>query len=163
MKIFLNVPYEEHPMARQLGAKWDIARKKWFIENKTNLWSFLKWIDDAVLKPVNSAYQYPPKPRLQVQQTQRKPGRAENIERKRQEKFLQEFTALLAELRLYDPSDGEKWATKLPIDWVFSRFERESRSFGQGSSVTATKKTLQALIDKGLMICDNDYLFLPPK
>lgn len=163
MKIFLNVPYVDHPMARQLGAKWDIARKKWFVENKPNLWPFLKWMDDALTKPVDPAYQYPPKPSPRVCKGQRKPGKAANIERKRQEKFLQEFVAFLAELRLYDPTDGEKWATKLPIDWVFSRFERESRSFGQGSSVTATKKTLQALIDKGLIICDNDYLFLPPK
>lgn len=44
MKTYLKVPFSEKDEARKLGAKWDSARKTWFVENVENLASFLKWI-----------------------------------------------------------------------------------------------------------------------
>ena len=33
-KIYLNVPYEEKDEAKQMGAKWDKSKKRWYIEPK---------------------------------------------------------------------------------------------------------------------------------
>lgn len=44
MKTYLNVPYLERGEARRLGARWDVARRKWFVEDKDNLWPFVKWM-----------------------------------------------------------------------------------------------------------------------
>ena len=30
-KIYLNVPYAEKDAAKALGAKWDAAKKKWYV------------------------------------------------------------------------------------------------------------------------------------
>ena len=44
MRIDLNVPYKEKDEARRLGAKWDKARRVWYIENKEMLEPFLRWM-----------------------------------------------------------------------------------------------------------------------
>lgn len=44
MRIDLNVPYDEKDEAKRLGARWDLARKVWYIENKEILEPFLKWM-----------------------------------------------------------------------------------------------------------------------
>ena len=44
MRTNLNVPFEQKDAARRLGAKWDGARKVWFVENVENLQQFLEWI-----------------------------------------------------------------------------------------------------------------------
>jgi len=44
MKTYLKVPFSEKDQARRLGARWDIARKTWFIEDVENIASFLRWI-----------------------------------------------------------------------------------------------------------------------
>lgn len=54
MKTFLQVPFKEKDEVRRLGAKWDIARKVWFIENLENIEPFLKWMPDKLKKPTNS-------------------------------------------------------------------------------------------------------------
>ena len=33
-KIYLNVPYDEKDEAKQMGAKWDKSKKRWYIEPK---------------------------------------------------------------------------------------------------------------------------------
>jgi len=48
MRTNLKVPYEEKDTARKLGARWDAARKVWYVENVENLSAFLKWIPGAV-------------------------------------------------------------------------------------------------------------------
>lgn len=68
MKTYLNVPYEERHEARRLGAIWDLARRRWFVENKGNLRPFLKWMEDHLKKPTKSiafskTYVEPKKPK----------------------------------------------------------------------------------------------------
>jgi len=45
MRINLIVPYSERELAKKKGAKWDPARKTWYIENleEHNLRMFLQW------------------------------------------------------------------------------------------------------------------------
>lgn len=54
MRINLSVPFEEKDIVKGLGAKWDSARKVWYIENVENIKSFLPWIDDRLLQPTKS-------------------------------------------------------------------------------------------------------------
>jgi hypothetical protein len=44
MRTYLDVPYSEKDDAKRLGARWDIARKKWFVEDADDLMLFGKWI-----------------------------------------------------------------------------------------------------------------------
>ena len=37
MRTNLNVPFSEKDAARRLGAKWDLARKTWYVEDMENL------------------------------------------------------------------------------------------------------------------------------
>lgn len=46
MRINLTVPYAEKDQAKQLGARWDAARRTWFVENVANLEPLLKWMPD---------------------------------------------------------------------------------------------------------------------
>ncbi len=47
-KIYLNVPYAEKDAAKALGAKWDAAKKKWYVLMGTDVSSFSKWNTEAV-------------------------------------------------------------------------------------------------------------------
>jgi hypothetical protein len=51
MKTYLYVPYAEHEEARRLGAKWDVARKRWFVENLPDLAPFLHWMPTGLTAP----------------------------------------------------------------------------------------------------------------
>ncbi len=51
-KVYLNVPYAEKDTAKTLGAKWDPAKKKWYVPAEKDKTPFLKWQTDAT--PVNS-------------------------------------------------------------------------------------------------------------
>ena len=42
-KMYINVPYSEKDEAKALGAKWDITKKKWWINSSMNE-KFSKWI-----------------------------------------------------------------------------------------------------------------------
>ena len=53
MRINLKVPYEEKDEAKRFGARWDLARKVWYIENLEDLTKFLKWMPDHLTKPHN--------------------------------------------------------------------------------------------------------------
>lgn len=44
MRIDLKVRYEEKDQARRLGARWDRARKTWYIEDVERLEPFLRWM-----------------------------------------------------------------------------------------------------------------------
>jgi hypothetical protein len=41
---FLNVPYAEKDQARELGARWNPTRKRWYVPNGVALESFERWL-----------------------------------------------------------------------------------------------------------------------
>lgn len=54
MRVDLDVPFADRAKAKQLGAKWDMEKQVWYVQNKDNLWPFLKWMKAAHKKPVAS-------------------------------------------------------------------------------------------------------------
>jgi len=44
VRINLNCPYSEKDDAKSLGARWDPARKVWYIEDVEDLTPFARWI-----------------------------------------------------------------------------------------------------------------------
>lgn len=44
MRINLQVPYSDKESVKSLGAKWDVARKTWYIIDPQDLEQFKKWI-----------------------------------------------------------------------------------------------------------------------
>lgn len=42
----LNVPYAEKDEAKQLGARWDPKRKKWYVPNGVDPAPFGRWLED---------------------------------------------------------------------------------------------------------------------
>ena len=60
--ILLNVPYAEKDAARELGAKWDAGKKKWYVPAGVLATPFAKWIagdgnlpQEAAKRPDSSA------------------------------------------------------------------------------------------------------------
>ena len=43
MKVYLKVPFAEKDDAKKQGARWDAARKAWYIESTVDRAPFLKW------------------------------------------------------------------------------------------------------------------------
>lgn len=41
---FLNVPYAEKDQARELGARWNPTRKRWYVPNGVALEPFARWL-----------------------------------------------------------------------------------------------------------------------
>lgn len=54
MRVNLNVPFDQKDAARRAGARWDAARKTWFVENVERLEPFTQWIDKRLLQPCAS-------------------------------------------------------------------------------------------------------------
>jgi len=52
MKTYLNVPIKEKNIAKSLGARWDLARKLWYVEDLENLQPFLKWMPEKLKRPI---------------------------------------------------------------------------------------------------------------
>jgi len=46
MRINLVTPFAEKDSVKALGARWDSARKVWYIQNVSDLTPFLRWIPD---------------------------------------------------------------------------------------------------------------------
>jgi hypothetical protein len=44
MRINLNCPYEDKDRAKALGARWDVARKVWYVIDPQDLQPFAQWI-----------------------------------------------------------------------------------------------------------------------
>jgi hypothetical protein len=42
---FLNVPYAEKDQARELGARWNPTRKRWYVPDGVALEPFARWLD----------------------------------------------------------------------------------------------------------------------
>lgn len=51
MRINLTVPFKDKDQVRRLGARWDLARRTWYVENVENLEPFLPWIPAHLKKP----------------------------------------------------------------------------------------------------------------
>ncbi len=47
MRINLVTPFAEKDAAKALGARWDSAKKQWYIVDVTDLTPFLRWIPDV--------------------------------------------------------------------------------------------------------------------
>ena len=47
MRVNLNCPFSEKDEAKALGARWDAARKVWYIENVEDLTPFMRWVSDG--------------------------------------------------------------------------------------------------------------------
>lgn len=51
MRTNLKVPYAEKDAAKNLGARWDAARKVWYVENVENIAHFMKWMPEHLKRP----------------------------------------------------------------------------------------------------------------
>jgi hypothetical protein len=58
MKTYLTVPYKEKDEARRNGARFDLARKKWFVENLPDLEPFLKWMPEHMKLPSDNLWKH---------------------------------------------------------------------------------------------------------
>lgn len=54
MRINLQVPYEEKDQAKLRGARWDPARRTWYIQDPESLYKFWRWIPQHLKRPVYS-------------------------------------------------------------------------------------------------------------
>lgn len=66
MRIDLNVPYAEKDQAKQWGAKWDAARRIWYVENVQNLEPLMRWMPEHLKRPddASSVLQLEQAPRI---------------------------------------------------------------------------------------------------
>lgn len=44
MKTYLRVPFAEKDEAKRLGARWDPAKKLWYVQSAPNLAAFERWL-----------------------------------------------------------------------------------------------------------------------
>ena len=63
MRINLVTPFAEKDTAKTLGARWDVAKKVWYITDVADLTPFKRWIPDleAASEPSGSAAKGPAK------------------------------------------------------------------------------------------------------
>lgn len=47
MRTNLQVPFAEKDDAKKLGARWDAARKIWYVENKDDMTPFARWLPNG--------------------------------------------------------------------------------------------------------------------
>lgn len=65
MRVNLRVPYAEKDEAKSLGARWDIARKTWYVVDVEDLAPFLVWIQPGeLLKASKKSGQRVNRPRI---------------------------------------------------------------------------------------------------
>lgn len=60
MRVNLIVPFAEKDKVKRLGARWDIARRCWYVEDVEDLTVFLPWMPEHLKKP-HQATKNPPK------------------------------------------------------------------------------------------------------
>ena len=51
MRTNLQVPYAEKGDAKKRGARWDAARKTWYVENVENIAQFMRWMPAHLAAP----------------------------------------------------------------------------------------------------------------
>lgn len=44
MKTYLAVPFKDKEKAKNLGAKFDLVRKQWYVPDGVDLAKFLRWL-----------------------------------------------------------------------------------------------------------------------
>lgn len=44
MRVNLKVPYKEKDAAKRKGARWDPARRCWYVQNVENIARFMRWM-----------------------------------------------------------------------------------------------------------------------
>lgn len=59
MRINLVTPFAEKDEAKALGARWDGARKQWYITDVADLTPFLRWIPNMEAATAVAAEQAP--------------------------------------------------------------------------------------------------------
>jgi hypothetical protein len=59
MRTNLLVPFAEKDAAKKLGARWDAARKVWYVEGVENLAAFSKWLPGQQTAPASAAGKSP--------------------------------------------------------------------------------------------------------
>lgn len=47
-RLYLNVPFAEKDQAKALGARWDPARKKWYVPGGKGAEAFARWQPEAL-------------------------------------------------------------------------------------------------------------------
>ena len=54
MRVDLKVPFAEKDEAKKLGARWDAARKIWYVEDKADMAVYSRWspVPHASISPV---------------------------------------------------------------------------------------------------------------
>lgn len=55
MRINLVTPFAEKDAAKALGARWDSAKKTWYITDVADLTPFQRWISNMVAATANAA------------------------------------------------------------------------------------------------------------
>jgi hypothetical protein len=74
MRINLVTPFAEKDAVKALGARWDAARKVWYVVDVADLTPFMRWIPDmdtALKSPATGTARVkapPPKPQPQPSQ-----------------------------------------------------------------------------------------------
>lgn len=52
---FLSCPYKEKETAKKLGAKWDVARKAWYVPSGVAITPFARWLPGGAVNTCNCA------------------------------------------------------------------------------------------------------------
>jgi hypothetical protein len=61
MRINLIVPFSEHELAKKRGAKWDMARQTWYVEDAEDLRMFIQWAPEKhKAKTTSDPLKHPP-------------------------------------------------------------------------------------------------------
>ena len=58
MRVNLQVPYRDKDQAKQLGARWDAARKVWYVIDAPDLVPFMPWLDEPPIEPTITLRDY---------------------------------------------------------------------------------------------------------
>jgi Domain of unknown function (DUF5710) len=59
MRINLTTPFAEKDAVKALGARWDAAKKVWYIMDVADLSPFARWIPDLARATDNTTYEAP--------------------------------------------------------------------------------------------------------
>ncbi|MDB5958339.1 DUF5710 domain-containing protein [Ramlibacter sp.] len=54
MRTYLNCPFAEKDEAKSLGARWDGAKKRWYIEDAKDLGPFARWLAQDGAAPASA-------------------------------------------------------------------------------------------------------------
>jgi hypothetical protein len=55
-KIYLNVGYAEKDQVKNLGARWDLTREKWYVPLGTDYKSFERWLPNELKDWANEKF-----------------------------------------------------------------------------------------------------------